>query len=53
MATTTIKITLDTAPGEQTVFEIEFNKVDFMAVVDEVEFVTVANVHNNKLFKVV
>ncbi len=53
MANKTMTITLDTAPGEQTVFKIEFEAVNFMAVVDQVENVTIKNVHSQELFKVI
>ena len=50
----TMTITLDTnKPGEQAVFQIEFAKSDFFAVVDQIDNVTLANVYNQKLFNVV
>ena len=47
-------ITLDTKKaGEQAVFKIEFKNEDFMSVVDMVDTVTIENVFNQNLFKVI
>lgn len=47
-------ITLDTKKaGEQAYFKIEFKHDDFMSVVDMIDTVTIDNVFNQELFKVV
>ena len=47
-------ITLDTKKaGELAVFKIEFNNADFMNVVDMIDTVTIDNVFNQDLFKVI
>ena len=47
-------ITLDTnKAGELAVFKIEFKHEDFIRVVDMIDTVTIENVFNQDLFKVV
>lgn len=49
----TMTITLETGEGELAVFTIEFKNSDFMNVVDSIDDVTIDNVFNQDLFKVI
>ena len=49
----TMTITLDAPKGEQAVFKIQFKNEDFLKVVDMVDSVTIGNVFNQELFKVI